>query len=215
MRTKFFLGILGLLISATHNSVGGVEKSAHEIYEIRTTWDNQTVSTDDIVRLEFSSADNGLVIDISAPFYNDPKPSGNPGRQPGLWNYEVVEAFFLGPNNKYLELEFGPWGHYLALYLEGVHNVTNYDIPISHYTTSHSTTSSTWTGRAIIPSRFFPPGVNSFNAYSIHGVGKDRTYMSLFPVGFNTSANPDFHRLDRFQPINLSNFINVTTPMNP
>ena len=33
----------------------------------------------------------------------------------GLWDYEVVELFLLNSDTEeYLELEFGPHGHYLA-----------------------------------------------------------------------------------------------------
>jgi hypothetical protein len=40
--------------------------------------------------------DPGFIkMEISAPFYNDPAPDGAPGPFFQLWDYEVVEAFFL------------------------------------------------------------------------------------------------------------------------
>lgn len=61
-----------------------------------------------------------LNIAIAAPFFNDPLPPTPPGSTEGLWNFEVVEVFVArdddDPNaSPYLELEFGPHGHYLAL----------------------------------------------------------------------------------------------------
>ena len=60
------------------------------------------------------------------------------------------------------------------------------------------TKTRTWTGHAKLPQDYFPPDVNKFNAYSIHGHGTDRVYRSLFPVP-GSSAN--FHRLEYFQPL--------------
>ena len=32
-----------------------------------------------------------------------------------------------------------------------------------------------WTGRARVPAAYFPPNVNRWNAYAIHGTGNSRT----------------------------------------
>jgi len=45
-------------------------------------------------------------IDVDAPLYNDPKsPTAQPGPVDGLWDYEVVEVFLLGSEQRYLEVE--------------------------------------------------------------------------------------------------------------
>ena len=36
--------------------------------------------------------------------------------------YEVVEAFFLNSEDRYLEVEFGPHGQHIALLLDGRRN---------------------------------------------------------------------------------------------
>ena len=52
---------------------------------------------------------------VQAKFYNDARPDAQPGYLMGLWDYEVVELFLLNSQTEeYLELEFGPHGHYLA-----------------------------------------------------------------------------------------------------
>lgn len=49
-----------------------------------------------------------------------------------------------------------------------------------------------WSGTAIIPMEYFPPGIGSgmMNAYAIHGSGLNRTYESLYPAPKNATA-PD------------------------
>ena len=58
----------------------------------------------------------------------------------------------------------------------------------------------TWRGEAFIPNEYFPPNVDKFNAYAIHGQPEDqRIYKSLFP---STGGKPDFHALEFFEPLN-------------
>ena len=47
--------------------------------------------------------------------------------------------------------------------------------------------------------KYFPPGVDKFNAYSIHGSGDQRIFRSLFPV---PGEFPDFHRTQDFGSFN-------------
>ena len=62
---------------------------------------------------------SALKIEYSAPFMDNPAPSEAQGRLWGLWEYEVLELFIAGADNEYLELEFGPHSHHLALYFKG------------------------------------------------------------------------------------------------
>ena len=85
-----------------------------------------------------------MIFKIDAPFYNDPAPSveeeQNPENQSrdnkslmGLWDYEVVEGFFLSSKTQqYLEVEFGPHGHHLVLFLHGRKNIIKECIPIEY-----------------------------------------------------------------------------------
>ena len=83
-----------------------------------------------------------ITIKVDAPFYNDPAPpersvqdsSGDPQKDKalmGLWDYEVVEAFFLSSKTQqYLEVEVGPHGHHLVLFLNGRKNIIKECLPI-------------------------------------------------------------------------------------
>merc|ERR1712020_836164 len=90
-------------------------------YSILTTWNGDEVRHDP-ASVTLGSTDTGdLTIHIEASLVGDLEflPNCNPNRPyPGLWNYEVVEAFFLDPVSiSYVELEFHPCGAHLALLL--------------------------------------------------------------------------------------------------
>ena len=92
----------------------------------------------------YGNAQPCFIFKIDAPFYNDPAPSVEEERNPenqsrdskslmGLWDYEVVEGFFLSSQNQqYLEVEFGPHGHHLVLFLHGRKNIIKECIPINY-----------------------------------------------------------------------------------
>lgn len=59
-----------------------------------------------------------MTIKVEAPYFDNPKPPGGVRGQSfyQLWDYEVVEAFFLdSKSQKYLEIELGPHGQYLVM----------------------------------------------------------------------------------------------------
>lgn len=56
---------------------------------IKTTWDSLPVDHKP-VKIRFSPGEDGLIMQVTAPFFNDPPaPAGPPGQPfPGLWDYE-------------------------------------------------------------------------------------------------------------------------------
>ena len=82
-------------------------------------------------------------MDVDAPFYNDPKPQlekktqnsaeDNNCAYMGLWDYEVVEAFFLNSKTgHYLEVELSPHGQHLVLLLHGKKNIIQDRLPLKY-----------------------------------------------------------------------------------
>jgi len=183
-------------------------------YNISTTWNGYQVRHVP-VQVDINSTPTGdLAIAITAPFFLSlaPPPDCVAGKPyPGLWNYEVVEVFFLEPETEsYVELEFSPCGAHLALLLhpERVDLVTY--LPLD-FTARVNSQTKIWTGQAVVPHEYLPPSVSKFNAYAIHGVmdgeedlawEDDKLYESLFPVD-HAAAAPDFHNLRAFEEINL------------
>ncbi|XP_069098232.1 UPF0462 protein C4orf33 homolog isoform X1 [Pleurodeles waltl] len=177
--------------------------AAELVYVITTTWDSLTVMHSPVT-ITFKPDENGLLMEVSAPFFDDPHaPPGEPGKPfNGLWDYEVVESFFLNSKTtEYLEVELCPHGQHLVLLLSGVGNAFKKELDLSF---EADTTSNwgRWTGRALIPWTYFPPDVDMMNSYAIHGSGIGRTYESLYPIPsdeIQEGQGPNFHRLDYFK----------------
>lgn len=104
----------------------------------------------------------------------------------------VVELFLLGDDERYLELEFGPHGHHLALALRGSRHVEVSGLPLDF---SASRTDRRWRGRARLAGALLPTRLRAFNAHAIHGQGASRRCLSAHPL---TGDEPDFHQLRSF-----------------
>ncbi|XP_035681672.1 stress response protein NST1-like [Branchiostoma floridae] len=185
-------------------------------FSISTTWNSTPIAQPLNFSLEAGERPGttptdppipGLTVNMDLPFFGvDPAPAG-PAGQPTdqLWDYEVFEIFFLGPEDRYLEVEFGPYGHHLVLRLQGYRNLVEEKLPLQ-YTARR--TGSRWTGQAFIPWDYIPPNLGWMNAYGIHNTSdSERRYLALYPIpADNTAAagQPDFHRLGFFKPLNAS-----------
>ncbi|XP_007496407.1 UPF0462 protein C4orf33 homolog [Monodelphis domestica] len=173
-------------------------------YDIITTWDSLPVAHRPVT-FHFKPGDQGLLMEVSAPFFDDPlAPPGAPG-QPfnGLWEYEVVEAFFLNSTTKgYLEVELCPHGQHLVLLLSSGDAFAK-ELDLNFRADIHG---KEWNGTALLPWEYFPPGIDKMNLYAIHGSGDRRTYEALYPIPCEEIAagqGPNFHRLEYFKPFDL------------
>ena len=102
----------------------------------------QTDRTLELSEIGTEGNEQCIIFEVDAPFYNDPAPpepsdkksdidSKNDKALMGLWDYEVVEAFFLcSKSEQYLEVEIGPHGHHLVLFLNGRKNIIKECLPI-------------------------------------------------------------------------------------
>jgi hypothetical protein len=157
-------------------------------------WNGEQALASERGELTFSLTPSGLRVEITAGFHNDPVPPCTPGRTDGLWEYEVVELFLANEADSYLELEFGPHGHYLALRFSGIRQLMQREIAVSYQT---EISGGAWRGRAVVPASYLPPGVSRVNAYAIHGQGQERRYLAAHAV---PGARPDFHQPRFFPP---------------
>lgn len=182
-----------------------LDKNKEMEYVINRTWNNQSIGPNEWVSIRFQGCKehDGVEITVRSQYYYDAKPNATVGSVYELWNYEVIEVFFAGKANRYLELEFGPHNQYLVLMLNGARNIIKHSIPLKYYKSTIDYVNNIWTGMAVIPNEYFPRSVNKFNCYSIHGQGDQRQYFSLFPTPLNAYDQPDFHRLQYFGDINF------------
>ncbi|XP_062420686.1 UPF0462 protein C4orf33 homolog isoform X1 [Pungitius pungitius] len=178
-------------------------------FVIQHTWDSDPVNHDPI-RIHFSPGQGGLKIEMFGPFFNDPAaPAGPPSQPfPGLWDYEVVESFFLDSTTEnYLEVEFCPHGQHLILLLSEVGKAFQQQLPMVFNATI---TGDRWMGEALLPWSYFPPNINKMNSYAIHGSGEKRTYEALYPIPKEEiveGQKPNFHRLEYFQDFSLQSIM--------
>jgi hypothetical protein len=149
----------------------------HSAIAVEQTWDGEPARDDEVAHISILDDDAGLLLEIDAPFFGDPPPSGPPGSTPKLWEHEVVEVFVLGRGDPapYTEIEIGPHGHHLVLRLEGPRNIVAAGLPLE-LSTRLTADSKRWTATARLRIEHLPPRPHLFNAYAIHGVGESRRY---------------------------------------
>ena len=171
---------------------------------ITRTWEGRPIPAREQVSFRLSADAGDLLIEVDAPFHDDPPPPGPPGPTDQLWNHEVAELLIVDEKSlngraepTYTELELSPHGHYLLLRLRGVRTVIENRIPISYRARIDG---DRWSGQARLPDRLLPPAPHLVNAYAISGAGNERRYLAMTPV---PGAEPDFHRLDAFEPLIL------------
>lgn len=180
------------LTDQAHASLLTLQREQTHTLHIKRGWDGLPVASEDEATLTANFSPSGLTIKLEAPFYGDPAPPSAPGSTPKLWEHEVVEVFFLGQDERYLELEFGPHGHYLALALMGRRKALTDKLRLSYQSTINW---RRWEAKAQIPLTWLPTGLNRINAYAIHGSGDSRRYLSSFGA---PTPGPDFHHLESF-----------------
>lgn len=159
---------------------------------IEQTWDGTPLGPRERIDVTVRLGSDTVVIEVDAPFHDDPPPPRPPGPTESLWNYEVVEVFLLGRDERYLEIELGPLGHHLVLELRGVRRVERSGLPLDYRAEVHD---DRWRGVARFPAAWLPPDLGRANAYAIHGQGGTRRYLAWHPV---PGPHPDFHRLECF-----------------
>lgn len=171
------------------------ELSSRIAWSIDRTYDGQPAHRSDRVEISFELRDRTLVIDVDGPWHRSPLPPGPPGPTDGLWDYDVVELFLLGAEERYLEIELGPAGHHLLLELHGRRHPVRTKLPIDYRALREG---GRWRGAARIPGAYLPPRLERGNAYAIFGRPPSRRYLAHYPV---LGTEPDFHRLEHFGPL--------------
>jgi hypothetical protein len=107
-------------------------------------------------------------------------------RVDGLWEYDVVECFVVGADGRYLELELGAGGHYLALAFDAPRRRTN-DFARESLAVDWQGDAAGWRARCRVPRAWLPEPIARPNAFAI-AAGELAAHA---PTG---GASPDFHR---------------------
>ena len=172
----------------------GAQSHAH-ITTVRHDWSGRKLSPSRETRIRLVLQENSLLLEWRAPNLNNRSPRETPGALWKLWEHDVVEMFFASTAERYLEVEFGPYGHYLGLQMKGVRAPVTKLLPIRFSITGKN--DAWWSGKADIPLSFLPRPVLTWNAYTIYTEDGIRRYCALAPG----EGSPDFHQLSCFQPL--------------
>lgn len=185
------------------------------------TWDGRPTTTSPYkISFVINAITGDIVLTIDAPYFNDPRPPGEPGKCLKLYNFEVVEIFIAAyPNDDdtqaqyspYLEVQIGPHGHYNLVFFLQEADFGNMDTSIEldrPPTAQINPKTGRWTAEIAIPSFFLPEPVCGddlsitwmMNAYAMHGVGEEREHIAYSAV---PGSKPNFHQLRYFCPLVL------------
>ena len=159
---------------------------------LQKTWDGLAISPSEFVSVHFYYGDTHSNIEIKSPYYNNEAPPEPMQSLWRLWEFEVVEIFFVGDNQLYTELEFGPHGHYLGLQLDGPRNIIKKHIPVEY---KAEIDNDFWTGLATVENAYLPEEIKRINCFAIHNCENSRRYLSYTRL---PGEKPDFHQPDLF-----------------
>ena len=120
------------------------------------------------------------------------------GRLWQLWEHEVVEIFIAGEDGHYLELEFGPWGHYLALTFSDVRQILDDSCHLDHFSIEHCPNDKknrrNWISSSIIPNKYLPQLIK-LNPQSSEGqpsfAWRVNAFWCFFPSPYTMSNGED------------------------
>lgn len=161
-------------------------------FEIEREWSGQVLGE----RIAVEVHAGGL--SVAAPFFGeDTRPDGE-GFCARLWEHEVVEVFLGREDGAYVELEFGPFGHWLVLAFSGyrqggpVHGLVN--------GCRVTREAGAWRGELALEPRWWREVLDRStvgNAYAIHTTQGRRRYCAAHPAA--DGSRPDFHRRELWQ----------------
>ena len=131
-----------------------------------------------------------------------PGPARVPDARPGtrvanLWEYDVVECFLAGAGGRYLELELGAGGHFLALSFRAPRVRADEHRALTPWIDHHRGPDGTHRTALRVPLSIIPADVRGLGAFAIAG----GLFLAHAPV---PGPLPDFHQPDRWTPARLA-----------
>jgi hypothetical protein len=135
-----------------------------------------------------SAAPEGLWVEAGMAHARTPRVPDAPrgARVEGLWEYDVVECFVVSASGRYLELELGAGGHYLALAFAAP-RLRTHDHARESLAVEWQSDPGSWRARCRVPRAWLSEPIVRANAFAI----ADGEFAAHAPVG---GAQPDFHR---------------------
>ena len=125
----------------------------------------------------------------------DPEPGPAPDAPPrsrvaNLWEYDVVELFWVGPEGRYLEIELGAHGHFLVLSFSGPREREDDHEDFAPFV-EHRRDDAGWVTGLRVPWALLPHPLEALGAFAL----ARGAYVSAYPLPGRT---PDFHQPHAF-----------------
>ncbi|NQV90640.1 hypothetical protein HQ487_04545 [Candidatus Uhrbacteria bacterium] len=170
------------------------------ILPIKDLWDGSACPDDRLfAQVGLSVNKEGLLVRVEAPMLHEQRipdaPTGT--RVEGLWEYDVVEVFLVGPGHQYLEIELGAGGHFLVLGFDSIrHREHAYEkfAPILRY---EKTGEKMWRSSLVIPWKMIPENLRGLNTFAI----MSGQFLAFAPV---SGKEADFHQPDKYPQATIS-----------
>jgi hypothetical protein len=165
---------------------------------IERRWDGSLPRRSELrAQARLSATADGLGVEVGMPHQRPVRlpdaPSG--ARVDGLWEFDVVECFFVAADGRYLELELGAGGHYLALAFSAPRQRSG-DFADTRLEIDWRRDADAWCARCVLPRSWLPQPIVRANAFAIGG----GEFLAHQPTG---GERPDFHRPERFPAIRI------------
>ncbi len=162
-------------------------------------WDGDVCADDRLwAGVELSQNKEGIMVRVTAPVLHEQSVPDFPmgSRVEGLWNFDVVELFFVGPGHQYLELELGAGGHFLILGFDSIRRRSNAYETFQPIVRFEKTADKQWVSEMTIPWKMVPENLRALNAFAIMA-GQFLAYGAL------PGIEPDFHQPDFYPAVSL------------
>ncbi len=140
----------------------------------------------------------GLLVRVEAPMLHDQKVPDAPmgSRVEGLWEYDVVELFLVGPGHTYLEIELGAGGHFLVLGFDSIRHRSNAFEQFAPMIRFERTGEKLWKSSLTIPWKMVPENLRALNAFAIMG----GEFLAFSPL---PGKEPNYHQPDVYPSVSL------------
>jgi hypothetical protein len=142
-------------------------------------------------KLTFTRRKEGLDITVVSPMLHEQSSPEFPigARVDGLWEFDVVELFLVGPGHEYIELELGAGGHWLLLGFDRIRHRSNEFDRFQPLVKFEKTDEKMWQSKIVLPWDVIPENTRALNAFAI----LSGQHLALSPV---PGEKPDFHQPD-------------------
>lgn len=168
------------------------EPAALEL-RVERGWDGQPCPDPRLCAdVRLSASPSGLVFAARLPHQATPRLPAAPAgaRVADLWEYDVVECFLLARDGRYLELELGAGGHFLALLFDAPRRCSD-ALDSLRPELTHRADARGWSARLVAPWSIVPTPLCALNAF----VAAGGVLLAHHPL---PGTRPDFHQPQRF-----------------